>query len=62
MVTVGDPGNPNDPLTDLSDCTPAPPVRGAVPYVYSFSKYETTIGTFFDAPNADGNFVGIDTQ
>jgi hypothetical protein len=49
-VTVGDPGNPNDPLTGLT--TAAPPVRGAVPYVYSISKYETTIGQYTAYLNA----------
>ena len=38
-VTVGDPGNPNDPLTGVPTSVQTP-VRGAVPYVYSISKYE----------------------
>jgi formylglycine-generating enzyme required for sulfatase activity len=50
-VTVGDPGNPNDPLTGISSDVP-PPSRGAVPYVYSISKYETTIGQYAAFLNA----------
>ncbi|MGA7213585.1 MAG: SUMF1/EgtB/PvdO family nonheme iron enzyme, partial [Terrimicrobiaceae bacterium] len=49
-VTVGDPGNPNDPLTGVTSQTP--PVRGAVPYLYSISKYETTIGQYTAFLNA----------
>jgi hypothetical protein len=44
-VTVGDPGNPNDPLTGFANDGNIP-TRGAVPYVYSISKYETTIGQY----------------
>ena len=51
-VTVGDPGNPNDPLTGIpSDGLPTP-ARGAVPYLYSISKYETTIGQYTAFLNA----------
>jgi formylglycine-generating enzyme required for sulfatase activity len=51
-VTVGDPGNPNDPLTGIATNGQTPPVRGAVPYVYSISKYETTIGQYAAFLNA----------
>ena len=51
-VTVGDPGNPNDPLSDVPTGGVTPPVRGAVPYVYSISKYETTIGQWASFLNA----------
>jgi formylglycine-generating enzyme required for sulfatase activity len=51
-VTVGDPGNPNDPLTAVTTGGQTPPVRGAVPYVYSISKYETTIGQYTAFLNA----------
>jgi hypothetical protein len=51
-VTVGDPGNPNDPLTGVPVGTSPPPVRGGVPYVYSISKYETTIGQYTAFLNA----------
>jgi hypothetical protein len=43
-VTVGDPGNPNDPLSGIAAGDETPPARGAVAYVYSISKYETIIG------------------
>ena len=51
-VTVGDPGNPNDPLSGIATGGETPPVRGAVPYVYSISKYETTIGQYTAFLNA----------
>ncbi len=51
-VTVGDPGNPNDPLTGIATNGQTPPARGAVPYVYSISKYETTIGQYTAFLNA----------
>jgi len=51
-VTVGDPGNPNDPLTGVYTGGDTPPTRGAVPYVYSISKYETTIGQYTAFLNA----------
>ena len=51
-VTVGDPGNPNDPLTGVWTGGETPPTRGAVPYVYSISKYETTIGQYTAFLNA----------
>jgi formylglycine-generating enzyme len=51
-VTVGDPGNPNDPLTGISSGGTPTPTRGAVPYVYSISKYETTIGQYTAFLNA----------
>jgi formylglycine-generating enzyme required for sulfatase activity len=52
-VNVGDPGNPNDPLIDVPGGGPIPPPeRGAVPYVYSLSKYETTIGQYTAFLNA----------
>jgi formylglycine-generating enzyme required for sulfatase activity len=51
-VTVGDPGNPNDPLTGISTGGQTSPVRGAVPYAYSISKYETTIGQYTAFLNA----------
>jgi formylglycine-generating enzyme required for sulfatase activity len=50
-VTVGDPGNPNDPLTGVPSGVQTP-VRGAVPYVYSISKYEITIGQYTAFLNA----------
>ena len=54
-VTVGDPGNPNDPLTNVPGVGSIPhPERGAVPYVYSISKYETTIGQYAAYLNATG--------
>ncbi len=49
-VTVADPGNPSDPLTDLRTPYETPPTRGAVPYVYNISKYETTIGQYAAFP------------
>ena len=51
-VTVGDPGNPKDTLTGISTGGQTPPTRGAVPYVYSISKYETTIGQYTAFLNA----------
>jgi formylglycine-generating enzyme required for sulfatase activity len=45
-VTLDDPGNPNDPLTGAPTDYGPLPVRGAVPHVYSISKYETTIGQY----------------
>jgi sulfatase modifying factor 1 len=56
-VTVGDPGNPNDPVSSiydpfLSGIDQPLPTRGAVPYVYSISKYETTIGQYTAFLNA----------
>lgn len=51
-VTVGNPGNPNDPLTGVATNGQTPPARGAVPYVYSISKYETTIGQYAAFLNA----------
>jgi formylglycine-generating enzyme required for sulfatase activity len=51
-VTIGDPGNPNDPLTGISTGDQPPPARGAVSYVYSISKYETTIGQYTAFLNA----------
>ena len=51
-ITVADPGNPNDPLTDLRTPYETPPTRGAVPYVYNISKYETTIGQYAAFLNA----------
>jgi formylglycine-generating enzyme required for sulfatase activity len=51
-VTGGDPGNPNDPLTGIATGGETPPVRGTVPYVYSISKYETTIGQYTAFLNA----------
>jgi hypothetical protein len=51
-VTIGDPGNQNDPLTDVPTGGVTPPPRGAVPYVYSISKYETTIGQYTAFLNA----------
>jgi formylglycine-generating enzyme required for sulfatase activity len=53
-VTVGDPGNPNDPLTGAPTDYGPLPVRGAVPYAYSISKYETTIGQYAAFLNAVG--------
>jgi formylglycine-generating enzyme required for sulfatase activity len=54
-VAVGDPGNPNDPLSDINTQGQTPPPRGAVPYVYSISKYETTIGQWAAFLNAVAN-------
>jgi formylglycine-generating enzyme required for sulfatase activity len=51
-VTVGDPGNPNDPLAGFQSGNQPLPARGAVPYVYSISKYETTIGQYTAFLNA----------
>jgi formylglycine-generating enzyme required for sulfatase activity len=52
-VTVGDPGNPNDPLIGVpTGGIVPPPTRGSVPYVYSISKYETTIGQYTAFLNA----------
>ena len=51
-VTVGNPGNPNDPLTGVWTGEETTPTRGAVPYVYSISKYETTIGQYTAFLNA----------
>ncbi len=52
-VTVGDPGNPNDPLVNAPQGNIVPrPQRGSVPYVYSVSKYETTIGQYTAFLNA----------
>ena len=55
-VTVGDPGNPNDPLTGISSGGMPTPTRGAVPYVYCISKYETTIGQYTAFLNAVAKF------
>ena len=51
-VTVGDPGNANDPLSGIAAGDETPPARGAVAYVYSLSKYETTIGQYTAFLNA----------
>jgi formylglycine-generating enzyme len=51
-VTVGNPGNPNDPLSDVPTGGVTPPERGAVAYVYSISKYETTLGQWASFLNA----------
>ena len=51
-MTVGDPGNPNDPLTGAPTDYGPLPVRGAVPHVYGISKYETTIGQYTAFLNA----------
>ena len=50
-VTIGDPGNPSDPLTGFQNDGNLP-VRGAVPYIYSLSRYETTIGQYTAFLNA----------
>jgi formylglycine-generating enzyme required for sulfatase activity len=52
-ATVGDPGNSIDPLIGVPTGGRHPtPERGAVPYVYSISKYETTIGQYTAFLNA----------
>jgi formylglycine-generating enzyme required for sulfatase activity len=52
-VTVGDPGNPKDPLIGVPSGGPvSPPEHGSVPYVYSISKYETAIGQYTAFLNA----------
>lgn len=51
-MTVGDPGNPSDPLTGAPTDYGPLPVRGAVPHVYSISKYETKIGQYTAFLNA----------
>jgi formylglycine-generating enzyme len=45
LVTVGDPGNPPDPLTGL----------GSVPYIYNISAFDTTMAQYCAFLNAVAN-------